>query len=125
MKKNLKTYSFLHFSVLCCLLVCIYYTAQLTTWQTSLSAPVRLDQNHYSIASPNLFFPSAKSENIVYAGNNISPSSEKNTLNEFSLYRREVEILFYCHFLRHINFSRKFVLPFKTTDIIYPFNYFW
>jgi hypothetical protein len=125
MKNNFKTYTFLHFSVLCCFIVSIYSTAILTSYQNSLPAPGRSGENCYSVASSNLSFPISKSENIVYGADGFSACPEKQTFNDFSFTCKEAEILLFCSFLKNLNFSERIVLPFKSTDIIYPFHYFW
>jgi hypothetical protein len=125
MKNNLKAYSLIHFSVLFCFILSIYSTAIFSSDQRLLPGTSGSNENYYSIASPNLFFPLTKSENIVYGSGSFSNYSEKQTHNEFSFYCKEAEVLLFCSFLVHLNFSKRFVLPFKTTDIIYPFNYFW
>jgi hypothetical protein len=125
MKNNVKIYSFLHFSVLCCFIISICSTTILRADPGSLSVKSGVEKNYYSIAPSNLFFPSTKTENIVYGGGSNSTISEKNTQNEFSFCSKEAEILLFCSFLEHFDFFRKFVLPFQSTDIIYPFHYFW
>ena len=125
MRNKLKTYSFLHFAVLCCFIVGIYSTTILSADQSFCRGQPDLAGTiiplHLLIFSSLL----AKSENIVYGADSSSPSSEKNTLNDFSFCSKEAEIVLFSSFIKHINFFKKFVLPFQSTDIIYPFHYFW
>jgi hypothetical protein len=125
MKNKLKTYSFLHFAVLCCFILGIYSTSILTTDQSLISGTSRFGENYFSISSSDLFFPFTKSENTVYGAGSFSPSSVKNTLSEFSFCSKEAEIVLFSSFLEHIDFFKKIVLPFQSIDIIYPFHYFW
>ncbi len=125
MKNKLKTYSFLHFSVLCCFILGTYSTAILTADQGSLTGTHRYGENYISIASSNLFLPISKSESKVYGADGSSPSSVKNTSSEFAFCSKEAETVLFSSFLKHIDFFKKFVLPFQSTDIIYPFHYFW
>jgi len=125
MKNKLRTYSFLHFAVLCCFVVGTYNMAVVTADQGTPTGTHRFGENYISITSYNLFLPFSKTENRVYGADNSSPSSEKNTFSEFSFCSKEAEIVLFRSGLRHINFFRKFVLPFQSTDIIYPFHYFW
>ena len=125
MKNKSGIYSFLHLAVLCCFVLGIYSTTNLTADQGSLSGSSRFGENYYSIASSTISFPLTKSENTVYGADSSSPSSVKNTLSEFSFCSKEAETVLFSSFLKHVDFFKKFVLPFQSTDIIYPFHYFW
>jgi hypothetical protein len=125
MRNRLKTSSFLQFAVLCCFIVSIYSTTVLTADPGLMSGKSGSGGNYYSLLSSNLFFPLTKSENIVLGADSTSPSSVKNAPGEFSFCSKEAEIVLFSSVLKHIDFFKKFVLPFKNTDIIYPFHYFW
>jgi hypothetical protein len=125
MKNKLKTYSLLHLAVLYCFILGIYSTTILSDDLGSLSGSSRFGENYYSIASSNISFPLTKSENTVYGADISFPSSVKNTLHEFSFCSKEAEIVLFNSVIKHINFFKIFVLPFQSTDIIFPFHYFW
>ena len=78
-----------------------------------------------SIKSPNLFCPPTKTENILDGPGSSSSSLLKDHPDDFWLFRQMLEARAACRISERISRTRTFLYSLKSTDIIFPFHFFW
>ncbi len=123
-KKFLKITVLLNISILCCFVISIYNSNAFTATAVFSKSGDTDTECHYSAVSSNLFCL-ARTESSVGVSGNIPFSPLKNSFRVFSAYARVTEHLLFNRFLQYDFYSRNLVDRFHTTDIIFPFHYFW
>jgi hypothetical protein len=78
-----------------------------------------------SVVSHNWFCDNPQSASLVQVIVHSAQTSLKNSFNQFSACPVAAGKLLFNKYLPYIYCSRSLVLGLKTTDIIFPFHYFW
>ena len=79
----------------------------------------------FSTISANLFSYTFQKESSVNNYNNISASNIKLSFNNPWTVIKTTKHLFNSAFIQYIHISRNFLIQYRKTVIIFPFNYFW
>jgi hypothetical protein len=103
-----------------------YYSGNLACSNLSSTSCRHSDtESQYLLNSKNLFCHTTQYKTSVNAVNNVSSSSSKNSFLDFFANLKASEHTFLNRFQQYILFSKKILLGFRQTDIIFPFHYFW
>jgi len=78
-----------------------------------------------SDASSGNLYTGERSENLINVSGNVSHTNLKNSFNQFSAYLVAPVKLLNNRFLPYFANLNRVVSLYTTTDIIYPFHYFW
>lgn len=125
MKKFLKIFALLNISILYCFIISIYSSSAFNTIAVFSKSGDTDAECHYSVISSNLLCLATRTESAVGVSDNAPPSPLKNTFKAFSACARAAEHVLFNRFLQYDFYSRNLVVRFHTTDIIFPFHYFW
>ena len=73
----------------------------------------------------DLFCRTVQSESLITLYNNIPRPTLKNYINQFTSCTITSEQLLFNSFSQYGFYSKNLIIPFKKTDIIFPFHNFW
>lgn len=82
-------------------------------------------ERHASAVSPNLLHASSQAGSLETLFNSTSPTTVKDTSDEFSAFVKVTEALFFNEFSQYTFSWRNLLIKFRKADLIFPFNYFW
>ena len=80
---------------------------------------------YFSDISANPFIYTLQKESSVNNYNNLSASNIKLLFNNPWTVIKTTKHLFDSTFIQHIHISTNFLIQYRKTVIIFPFNYFW
>jgi hypothetical protein len=92
---------------------------------TAVSQLTTHKQHHASAVSPNLLHASSQAGSLETLFNSTSPTTVKDTSDEFSAFVKVTEALFFNEFSQYTFSWRNLLIKFRKADLIFPFNYFW
>jgi hypothetical protein len=75
--------------------------------------------------SNSLFYHTEQSQSLTGIYSQSSRTTVKNSFNQFSACPVATEKLLFIKYLPYVFYSRLNIVWFKSTDIIFPFHYFW
>jgi len=110
-------------TILYCFTICIIYNLFIlnNTQYNSISDNAK----QFSSISQNLFCHTPQSENTFNNYNNSPTASYKNSLTDIWATLKATEKLFETEFSEYNKSFRTFLINYRKSDIIFPFNYFW
>jgi len=122
-KKLLKIAALVSISTVYCLVLGIYsgnaFEARATASSPTESAFCS------SFVSPNWFCYNQQSESLGQVLAQNSRTSLKNSFNQFSFCPLATGKLLFFKYLPYIYYQKVNTVWYKSTDIIFPFHYFW
>ena len=77
------------------------------------------------VVSSNLFCHTEQAESVTSVYSNSSRTTLKNSFNQFSACPLAVGKLLFYKYLPYVYYPVRNIVRFKSTDIIFPFHYFW
>jgi len=122
-KKLFKTAAIIGVSVLYCFLLGTYSGNVVPRNVTS--SPAEGAVFYSSTVSNNLFYHTEQSQSLTSIYSQSSRTTVKNSFNQFSACPFATGRLLFFKYLPYVFYSRLNVVWFKSTDIIFPFHYFW
>jgi hypothetical protein len=125
MKMSSKIFAFVYFSVLICFIFNTYSSRYLDSITLSHGSHAPLEENYFSLSSSILYCPVTKTENTIQSFNNLLPNCIKNNLIDYTDCFKETELQLINSYAKYILISNNLTHTFSSTDIIYPFHYFW
>ena len=123
MKRLFKIASIISISVLYCFLLSTYSGNVVVRNVTSFPAEGAV---FYSSSTSNdLFYHSEQSQSLTSIYSQSSRTTVKNSFNQFTACPLATGKLLFFKYLPYVFYSRLNIVWFKSTDIIFPFHYFW
>jgi len=93
--------------------------------QTIVEKQKKQNTENSSAFSSKISFQTCTAESSVTNFNNLSASSFKIQFNKFWAIRNLLESIIKTQFSQYQTFSRNFLIEYRKTDKIFPFQYFW
>lgn len=123
MNKVLRIFGISIIAALYCLATVNYYSNSSNSYLTYLSNAEK--GIFYSEVTSNLFCTTLPSERLENGASKTTEPSYKNIFNQFSAIVATAEKLFANQFIQYQACSISFLIRFRKSDIIFPFQYFW
>lgn len=125
MKNSSKITSLLHILVLYGFIVSLYSTSDFTANITISKNISTNDASCFSFVHIDLFCHSGKTENFVSGNCKLPVSSLKDQLNVFLACTKYAELSHTNSYSKYIYYAENNIIRFQSSDIIFPFHYFW
>lgn len=123
MKRILKISAIAAISVLYCFLISMQSrTVSYAGIASSASSQTELNS---AVVSNNLFCHTEQSECQAIHYSHVSRTNIKNSFNQFSVCPLMDGKLLFIKYLPYLFYPVRNIVLFKSTDIIFPFHYFW
>jgi hypothetical protein len=111
--------------ILYCCIISFYSNGVDVTGSTSSKNQPSQDDSRFSSVPPILYGKMIQTRNVVNVLTNIPVNTLKNHSNNCFPASKASEALHVSHFLRYIFCAANRISGFQSTDIIFPFHYFW
>lgn len=125
MRRYKRISTILHVIVLYCFVLSLCYSKALIV-NPAFSANHPADhRSHFTVVSTDILCNPTNSRNFVQGFNQLPVVALKNSLNVFLACTKVAEMWHVNRYNKYLFYANCSIHWFHTTDIIFPFHYFW